>query len=559
MTPVDIPVLIAGGGPVGLLGAHLCERQGLGALVAERYSGRMGAPKAHALNARSLEICHAAGLPMDEIHKVMTPPAEGAHVRFMTNLSGHEIGSLPYERQDEAVRSFTPWPLINIEQPKFEHILETSLGGARHVRLQRELEWLGCDMLADSVVSHLRDHASGTDVTLRSRYLIAADGAASRVREAAGIKMLGPDALAHNITIHFEADLRPVIAERPAILYFLFGMGTGSVLIAYDIARTWVLMHAYNPGTQSPGDFDPARCEAIVREAIGADVPFTIKGTSPWIMTAQVAGQYRSGNLFLTGDAAHRFPPSGGLGLNTGLADIENLVWKIAAVERGEARAPLLDTYEAERRQVAQTNTSQSVANAMRLRVLLQALGQDIGRDLDADALAEKLADPAKRAEIDAAVAHQKDHFDSLRLQLGYIYGEHRSIDDHLPISEYHPRVVPGAYLPHCALVGDGSILDLVSGSGLTLIAGPAADVGMLVSDSSLVPVKRVTEGRDFTPAEGGWADRMGLSPAAAILVRPDRHILQVAPTMDEAARGAMGAAIEALLGHTGITSTGAA
>ena len=81
----------------------------------------------------------------------------------------------------------------------------------------------------------------------------------------------------------------------------------------------------------------------------------------------------------------------------------------------------------------------------------------------------------------------------------------------------------------------------------------------MLQSDRSGVPVKRVTEGRDFTPAEGGWADLMGLSPAGAILVRPDRHILQVAPTLDEAARGAMGAAIEALLGHTGITSTGAA
>ncbi|KJS35046.1 MAG: hypothetical protein VR74_17945 [Hyphomonas sp. BRH_c22] len=559
MTPIDIPVLIAGGGPVGLLGAHLCERQGLGALVAERYSGRVGAPKAHALNSRSLEICHAVGLSIDEIHKVMTPPAEGAHVRFMTNLSGHEIGSLPYERQDEAVRAFTPWPLINIEQPKFENILETSLIGARHVRLQRELEWLGCDMLADSVVSHLRDHAAGKDIAIRSRYLIAADGAASRVREAAGIKMLGPDALAHNITIHFEADLRPVIAKKPAILYFLFGMGTGSVLIAYDIARTWVLMHAYNPATQSPGDFDLAKCEAIVREAIGAEVPFTIKGTSPWIMTAQVAGQYRSGNTFLTGDAAHRFPPSGGLGLNTGLADIENLVWKIAAVERGEASSALLDTYETERRQVAQTNTSQSVANAMRLRVLLQALGQDIGRDLDADALAGKLADPAKRAEIDAAVAYQKDHFDSLRLQLGYIYGEHRTIDDHLPISAFHPRAIPGAYLPHCGLAGAGSVLDLVSGSGLTLITGPAANVGTLVTDRTAEPVTPVTEGRDFTLAEGSWADRMGLSPEGAILVRPDRHILHVAPTFDEAARSAMGAAIEALLGPACITLTGAA
>lgn len=555
MTSCDSPVLIVGGGPVGLLGAHLCERQGVRALVAERHAARMGAPKAHALNSRSLEICHAAGLPMDEIHAVMTPRAEGAHVRFMTNLSGHEIGHLPYERQDESVRAVTPWPLINIEQPKFEHILERSLAGARHVRLQRGLEWRGCDMLSDGVVSHLRDHAAGADITLRSRYLIAADGAASRVREAAGIKMLGPDALAHNITIHFEADLRAVAAARPAILYFLFGMGTGSVLIAYDIARTWVLMHAYNPATQSLADFDRAMCERIVRAAIGADVPFAIKGTSPWTMTAQVAGQYRSGSIFLAGDAAHRFPPTGGLGLNTGLADIENLVWKIAAVERGDAGVGLLDTYEAERRQVAQTNTSQSVANAMRLRVLLQALGQDIGRDLDADALAAKLADPTKRKEIDAAVAHQKEHFDSLRLQLGYIYGDNRKLDDQRPISEYRPRAIVGAYLPHCALAGGGSLLDRVAPSGLTLITGPAAGAGPHVAR----PLTRLTEGRDFSLPEGGWTERMGLAPAGAVLVRPDRHILHVAQRLDDTAQGAMAAAIEALLGRSGSLATGAA
>ncbi|WP_277813176.1 FAD-dependent monooxygenase [Hyphomonas johnsonii] len=525
---VDIPVLIVGGGPVGLMGAHLFDQRGISALVAERYPGRLGAPKAHALNARSLEICCAAGLPMDDIHAARTAADEGAFVRFVTNLSGQEIGRLPYERQDDAVREYTPWPLINIQQPRFERILEKELEGKSHVRLQRQLEWLGCDAVTDSVVSRLHDHASGQDITLRSRYLIGADGAASQVRDAAAITMKGPGSLAHNVSIHFEADLSEVVKDRPAILYFMFGLGTGTVLIAYDIKSTWVLMHSYNPARESYDHFDTSTCERLVRQAIGRDVPFTIKGINPWTMAAQVASEYRSRNIFLAGDAAHRFPPSGGLGLNTGLADIENLAWKIAAVERGEAGDRLLNTYDEERRYVAKTNTGQSVANSMRMRVLLQALGQEFGKDLDGAGLSASLSDPSRKSAIDAAVLHQKEHFDSLRLQLGYIYGDKRDMDEGSPIDRYEPKAVVGAYLPHTLLDTGRSTHDLVEPVGLTLIAAPDAEVLADEAWDFDMPVTAKIEGRDFEVSGAPWWQRMGIGRDGWLLVRPDRHILLV-------------------------------
>jgi 2-polyprenyl-6-methoxyphenol hydroxylase-like FAD-dependent oxidoreductase len=548
VTAVDIPVLVVGGGPVGLAAAHMFEQHGVEALVAEQFPGRLGAPKAHALNARSLEICDALGLPMDKIHEAATPSHEGACVRFVTNLTGREIGCLPYERQDDEVRAFTPWPLINIQQPLFEEILEAALAGAAHVRLQRELEWLDCEVLADSVVSTLRDHASGDEITIRSRYLIGADGAASRVRDAAGLKLVGPDALAHNITIHFEADLRELVKDRPAILYFLFGVGSASTLIAYDIGKTWVLMHAYDPVTQTADDFDQDTCEALLREAIGADVPFAIKSINKWVMTAQVANHYRSRNVFLVGDAAHRYPPTGGLGLNAGLADIENLAWKIAAVEQGEAGSKLLDTYDAERRLVAQSNSNQSVANAMRLRILLNVLGQEIGRDLDAEALYEALDNPAKQDAIRDAVAQQKEHFDSLRLQIGYIYGEHQCIDDDLPISEYRPRALSGAYLPHCVLEGGGSILDLVASHGLTLLVGREQKKIDGLPAQWHLPVKVLAEGVDFALDSGSWTERMGLPAGGALLLRPDRHILFAASDLEPATLAQMSSQVSRFL-----------
>lgn len=529
-TSYDVPVLIVGAGPVGLLGAQLLGVRGVRALVVDKYAQRLDAPKAHALNPRSLEICAAAGLPMADIQTAATPTEQGRWVRLVATLAGPELGALPYERQDDGVREFTPWPLVNIAQPRFEAIVERSVSTLPTVELRRGVEWIRCDQLADVVISTLRERSTGREYTVRSRYLIGADGAGSVVRGNVGIRMDGPEALQHQMMIHFEADLRPLVGQRPAILYFLFGPGRRGVFIAYDIARTWVLMYPYDPQRTPPEAFSEAACRDIVRGEIGAEVAgLVIKGARPWAMSAQVARCYRSGNAFVVGDAAHRFPPTGGLGLNTGIADVDNLAWKIAAVEAGWAAPEILDSYERERRIVAQTNTGQSLANALRMRAVVQALGPVEG--LDDAGFAARLADPATRARLDAAVEFQRDHFDSLRLQLGYAYGDAPSADAALPVSRFVPKAVVGARLPHVAC-GARSTLDLVARDRVTVIAGP--NDAAWRSLATRAPVVVVAEGRDF--AECDWSARMAIDRSGAIAVRPDGHVLAVALDANDAA-----------------------
>ncbi len=524
---IDIPVLIVGGGPVGLLGAVLLGKRAVETLVVEKHASRLDAPKAHALNARSLEICAAAGLPMAAIHQAATSPKDGAVVRMVTSLIGEQLGSLPYERQDEAMRPLTRWPLINIAQPRVEEIIEQAALALPRVEIHRGVEWCGCVQDGQTVVSTLLDHTTGRNVQVRSQYLLAADGAGSSVRDQVGIAMDGTQGLQYNMMIHFEANLRSLVADRPAILYFLFGPGTNRTLIAYDIEKTWVLMHRCATNAKAE-EFDEAVCRRLIYQALGTSEPdVQIKGVRPWVMSAQVASHYRHGNVFLVGDAAHRFPPTGGLGLNTGIGDVDNLAWKISAVLSGYAGGGILDTYEKERKRIAETNMRQSLTNAMSMRVLTEALGYGPDLSVDAATFAARLADADNRPRIKAAISAQKDHFDSLRLQMGFAYGGTLDADDSLPISEFTPKAVPGARLPHVELTDGRSSLELLAPEELTLFCGTLSGQWAQWLGQIGVQIAVRQQGIAFQCA-GDFLERMRLANDSAILVRPDGHILAV-------------------------------
>jgi len=281
------------------------------------------------------------------------------------------------------------------------------------------------------VTATLRDRRSGQIQTVRAAYMIAADGASSGIREALGIGMVGPGELGHHINIHFRAELGPWVRGRPAIGY-ISSQGNGTLLWAHGTDR-WLVLHPFQPARgERPEDFTPERCVDLARRAVGIpDLSVEVINTAFWTLTAQVAESFQTGRVFLAGDAAHRFPPTGGFGANTGIQDAHNLAWKLAAVLSGWANPALLETYHEERRPIAEANTDFSVTNGRRWQAARQAI----------------------LAGDEAAVAHalkeQVKHLDSEGQDLGFWYG----IGASSPTARRRLRATPRSTFPRRGLV----------------------------------------------------------------------------------------------------------
>ncbi|MEG9861038.1 MAG: FAD-dependent monooxygenase [Parvularculales bacterium] len=516
----DADVIIIGAGPAGMLAALLLARHGLSSHIVERRRKIAETPRAHAVNGKTIEISSTAGIPAEEIYVAGMPVRRGGMVNFWSTLSGTYLGGLPYERQDDAVLELAPYRLVNISQPRFEAILENHVTANPGISLSRGMQCTGFSQ-DDRGVTAIVQSGEGREETLKGDYLIAADGAGSPLRRQMGIEMEGPDALQHFMTIHFHADLSELIGDKPGILHWIMEPTAAAALISYDDGQNWVLMHNCPPDGEDPALYDEVRCRGLVAAALGRnDVEFTIHTIDPWVMTAQVAVQYRKHRAFLVGDAAHRFPPAGGLGLNTGVGDAQNLAWKLAAVKKGVAGPVLLDSYEAERKPVAETNSAQSLENAMRM---IELIGFLLGPDPEnMQTHFDTICQHAESStELAGAIAAQKLHFDSLRLQIGYSYGGHD--DTALGIDDYRPQFRIGDCLPHCAVNHKQAtlpLIELVQSGHFTLLLRDNQEVPP-ISDERLDIMR---DGIDFT---GNWSEQLAAwdDNLAALLVRPDGHI----------------------------------
>jgi len=558
MSRIEVPVLIVGAGPVGLMGALLLARHGMEARILDRRETPIRAPAAHVVNARTFEICRAVGVEMDAFKAFSSDPQDAGQVIWVTDLAGEEIGRLPFERQNDEVLRFTPTPLRNIPQHRFEAVLRDTLPKVGAAEVEYGQQWEGAEQDEEGVTSRVRDLTTDEVYEIRSRYLIACDGAGSRIRKSLDIEMVGPQNLQSFVMIHFEANLRPLVKDRPAVLYWLTDPELGATLVAHDIEREWVYMVPFDPDRETEADYSVERCETLVKAAIGTDrYPVEVETISTWAMSAQIAERYREGRVFLAGDAAHRFPPTGGLGLNGGVQDIHGLVWRLAAVEAGWARPALLDSYESERRPVAQKNADNSLHNAMQLFEVARALGFEEERTTQR--MRATLADREGRARVEAAISNQAEHFDTLGLQLGFRYEAGAIVPDGTappeienPVREFVPCGRPGARMPHAWLSRDGkrqSTLDLLALDSFTLITtSPNESWAAAAEEVGTAPLRTIVIDPASLEDEARWLEESGIGREGALLVRPDQHVAWRAASLPTDAAAALREAVTQII-----------
>jgi 2-polyprenyl-6-methoxyphenol hydroxylase-like FAD-dependent oxidoreductase len=314
---------------------------------------------------------------------------------------------------DAAVLDDTPEMFHNVPQPAIEQIIAETLNGL--VEIRKNHSFVSCKEDESGVRCTVEDRSTGELYQIKSRFVIGCDGAKSKVRHCLGIESDSEDADVALMTIEIDADLRPVVKDKMAILYWVVNPEAHGTIIGYDLSKKQVMTCNFDPKTHPAETWDEPFCRKIVDSALGAHVPYSIKSFRPWIMRRSVAKTYRKGNIFLAGDAAHSFPPSAGIGLNSGIGDVHNLCWKIAAVSHGWANHGLLTTYDSERRRIAEVNSIQSVKNGQKIYGLIKDLSfSGTTTELGWESLRKSLQDAAQRQEMLKRIQERSENFDNV-------------------------------------------------------------------------------------------------------------------------------------------------
>src|SRR5262245_4890714 len=514
----SVPVLVVGGGPVGLALAGDLGWRGVRCLLVERSDGSIYQPRQDLVGIRTMEFCRRWGL-VGAVEASPYPRDVPQDNVYVTSLVGYELGrerfpSMGKQKPPDA----SPQRRERCPQNMFDPILRAFAASHPSVELRYRTQLLGFRQKADHVIAQVEDLERGGRYEIGARYLAGCDGARSLVRGELGIGMSGKAALTHTTNVIFRCpDLTSLHDKGEAYRFIILGPeGTWSTIVAINGRDEWRFSLIRGPqGRELTTD----EIHAAIRRAVGLDFDYEILTVLPWVRRELVAARFHAGRGFILGDAAHAMSPTGGFGMNTGIGDAVDLAWKLAAVTEGWGGDHLLASFDADRRPVGARN----VAEASRNLVRLLSPGHNAAL-LDETDEGARVRERVGR-EFSAIMRHE---WFTLGMHLGYRYegspicrpdGTDAPPDDP---ERYVPVARPGSRAPHAWLRDGRSTLDLF-GRGFTLLViaaagGGAADAAPLVEAAAQ---RRLP--MHVTPLDE--PEVLALYERRLVLVRPDGHV----------------------------------